>query len=97
MTKEEYRELNGYLNEAFMYLEYDCKFFLDNIKFLSILNDNCYQLLNEYKLGQESKENKLTYSDVCKLARNIISSINPNYLDKFDKLIDDLTIQMFFH
>ena len=82
-----YDELNKYLNELFIYLSDKYDIFVDNLSRLTVINDELRNFLNLYDLSFEKKENNLTDEDVYLLAREIIESINPKYLDDFDNLI----------
>ena len=82
-----YNKLNYYLNEICNYLENENKFLLENIQLISILNDGFLQHIQSYNLDNETKRNKLTFEDVFLLAREIVESIDKNYLESFDNLI----------
>ena len=84
---EVYTKLNYYLNEMCLYLQEKDSFFLDNINNISILNDKFNDLIYEYNLDYEVKNNNLTFLDVYNLAREIIASIDESYLPIYDKLI----------
>lgn len=87
MNANDYKELNEYLNELFIYLQ-DCfEPFMDIILSIFVLNDKYNKLLNDYDLNDASVENKLTFDDIYLLARKIISSLNEKYLSDFDNLI----------
>ena len=87
MTNEEYKELNNFLEDTFMFLEDICLPYMDEVLFICKLTDSVYQLLDEYNLESESNKNKLTFLDVYNLAREILSTINKDYLNDFDNLI----------
>ena len=87
--KEIYEKINKYLNDICTFLEQDNSFLLDNIYWICRLNDDFLQFLNNYdSLDNEVVENKLTFEDVYLLAREIIETIDFNYLKDFDKLIE---------
>lgn len=86
--EEIYEKLNFYLNEVCLYLEKSEPLLLKNIAYLSNLNDNYLNLLNKYELDSQSVQNHLTYYDVFNITRKIISTIDPNYLQYYDTLID---------
>lgn len=88
MNQEEYKKLNKYLNDICLYLEKQDNFFLENIISICSYNDRFYFALEKYDLALSPKTNNLTFQDVYNLAREIIESINPKYLDDFDKLIE---------
>ena len=86
--KKIYNKLNGYLNEICNYLEKNDSFLLNNISILSKLNDQFLQFMDTYyNLDNQTIQNHLTFEDVYLLAREIIESIDPNYLPDFDNLI----------
>lgn len=89
MSEEEYKELNYYLNEACLYLKTQDVFFLNNISNICYINDQLNSFFKDYNFQSEFKENHLTYQDVYNLAREIIESINSDYLEDFDKLIEN--------
>lgn len=87
MTKRDYDKLNSYLNEIFLILsDYD-RFLTKNIARIARLNDEYITTIGRCDFLQETVENHLTFDDVYTLAREIIESINPNYLNYYDKLI----------
>ena len=88
MTEEEYKELNEYLNRLFRHLDKYYKFILDNMLDIFLINDQYFELIGDYDLNTESKENKLTYKDVYECARRIIESIDKKYLKLYDNLIE---------
>ena len=97
MKKEDYKRLNDYLNDAFIYLsKYDC-FFIQNMHMIFPLNSILYENLKDIDLRHNSYKNNLIYEDVFNLARNEIEKINPNYLEDFDKLIDSGRLEFFLH
>ncbi len=84
---EIYTKLNYYLNEICNYLKGKDFFLLDNINNISVLNDKLNNLIYEYNLDYEVKQNHLTFLDVYNLAREIIASIDKDYLPIYDKLV----------
>ena len=95
MKKEDYKRLNDYLNDTFIYLsEYD-GFFIQNMQSIFILNNMLYGKLKDIDLEHKFYKNNLTFEDVFELARNEIEKINPNYLKEFDKLIDSGRLGLF--
>ena len=85
--KEIYDKLNYYLNEICKYLEKENAFLLENIYAISRLNDEVLKHIEDYRLDNKTKQNKLTFEDVFLLARKIIASIDKSYLESFDNLI----------
>ena len=95
MKKEDYKRLNDYLNDAFIYLSENDSFFIQHIQMISKLNFMFYEKLIDIELEHTFHENNLTYEDVFDLARNEIKKINPDYLEEFDKLIDSGRLGLF--
>lgn len=95
MKKEDYKRLNDYLNDAFIYLSENDSFFIQNMHNIFSLNSILYENLKGIDLEHKFYKNNLTYEDVFNLARNEIEKINPNYLEKFDKLIDSGRLGLF--
>ena len=87
MTENQYKELNAYLNELFIYLEGKFEPMINNILPIFILNDKYKELIEKYNLDVQYKENGLTYNDVYLLAKEIIEQINPKYLNDYNNLI----------
>lgn len=92
MTKEEYKKLNDYLNIIFKQLEKNDYFFLENLCPIGYLNESFLHFIKQYELQENKEENYLSYEDVYNIAREIISNFNSEYLEEYDKLIEDGTI-----
>ena len=86
MKKEDYKRLNDYLNDTFIYLSGYDRFFIQNMQSIFILNNMLYGKLKDIDLEHKFYKNNLTFEDVFELARNEIEKINSNYLENFDKL-----------
>ena len=97
MKKEDYKRLNDYLNDAFIYLSKYDGFFIQNMQSIFILNNMLYGKLNDIDLEHKFHKNNLTFEDVFNIARNEIEKINPNYLEKFDELIDSGRLEFFLY
>lgn len=95
MKKEDYKELNDYLNDTFIYLSSHDGFFIQDMKGIFILNSMLYENLKNIDLNHKFHENNLTFEDIFIIARNEIEKINPNYLEKFDELIDSGRLEFF--
>ena len=95
MKKEDYKRLNDYLNDTFIYLSGHDGFFIQNMQSIFILNNMLYGKLKDIDLEHKFHENNLTFEDVFELARNEIEKINPNYLKEFDKLINSGRLELF--
>lgn len=87
MTDEQYKKLNGYLNNIFIELEYVDSFLIKNIYEISRLNSEFNKFIRNYDFKEESRENNLTFNEVYLLGREIIESIKEDYLSEYDKLI----------
>lgn len=95
MTEEDYKKLNDYLNDTFIYLsEYD-GFLIYNMHTIFRLNSMLYEKLKNIDLKHKFHENNLTFEDIFNIARNEIEKINPNYLEKFDELIYSGRLEFF--
>lgn len=90
--KDIYSKLNNYLNDICIYLEEKHSFLLDNIDSIWILNDAFLQNIKSYSLENKTVQNNLTFDDVYLLAREIIETIDKNYLIDFDNLIQSGTL-----
>lgn len=88
MADEQYKKLNNYLNDIFIYLSYRDSFLIDNIYKICILNSDFNKFIKKYEIKEESRENNLSFNDVYLLGREIIESINKDYLVEYDKLIE---------
>lgn len=97
MKKEDYKRLNDYLNDAFIYLSKYDGFFIQDMREIFILNDMLYEKLKGIDLRYNFHKNNLTYEDVFNLARSEIEKINPNYLEEFNRLIDSGRLEFFLH
>ena len=95
MKKEDYKRLNDYLNDAFIYLSKYDGFFIQNMHTIFRLNSMLYEKLKNIDLKHKFHENNLTFEDIFNIARNEIEKINPNYLEKFDELIDSGRLEFF--
>lgn len=97
MRKEDYKRLNDYLNDAFIYLSKYDGFFIQNMHMIFPLNSILYENLKGIDLRHNFHKNNLTHEYIFELARNEIEKINPNYLENFDKLIDSGRLEFFLH
>lgn len=95
MKQVDYNRLNDYLNDAFIYLSSHDGFFIQNMHTIFRLNSSLYEKLKNIDLNHKFHENNLTFEDIFNIARNEIEKINPNYLEKFDKLIDSGSLEFF--
>ena len=95
MKKEDYKRLNDYLNDTFIYLSGHDGFFIQNMRSIFIFNNMLYGKLKDIELEHKFHENNLTFEDVYELARNEIEKINSNYLKEFDKLINSGRLGLF--
>jgi hypothetical protein len=87
MNEKRYKELNEYLNEIFKHCEEENFFFLRNIEELAKMNDIFLQYIMDKQIEDKTIENKLTFEDILTITREIIASIDKNYLKDFDTLM----------
>ena len=87
MSDEEYKKLNSYLNEIFNFLSGKDGFLIENIDTILWTNAQFLSFMSDYKLSNETKTNNLTDEQVICIAREIIASINNDYLEEFDRLL----------
>jgi len=97
MTEEKYKKLNSYLNEVFIELEKRDKFLIKNILNIGWLNEQFLKYINNKDLSVIIKQNNLTFEDIFLLAREIIESIDENYLPDYDNLIKTGEIEFFYN
>lgn len=83
----DYAKLNYYLNEICNYLNDNYPFLLENIRRISILNDEFLKTVNNYSLDNVVIKNNLTFMEVLSLSREVIANIDKNYLEEFDSLL----------
>lgn len=88
MTLEQYEKLNYYLNGCFKELEKSDSFLLANIECFARMSDDYVHMTNNYKFEVYTEQNNLSYNDVYLLAREIIESIDKDYLKYYDELIE---------
>lgn len=88
MTEDQYKKLNNYLNDIFLYLEKRDYVLIENINWIGGLNEKFIKFIKNYSLENKVEENTLTFDDVYLLAREIIENINKNYLENFNNLIE---------
>ena len=60
---------------------------MNNVDNICFINDQFKDELENYIFETKLQENHLTFQEVFDLAREIIESINPKYLEDFDKII----------
>lgn len=85
MTKEEYKELNEYLNDELKALRNDY-FFLDNIELFKYLNNKYCELVEKYDISSNNNNIGLTDDEIYSLAHEIIESISPEYTKMFEQI-----------
>lgn len=88
MTEEQYKKLNNYLNDIFIELEKNNSFLLRNIYPIAKLSDMYLNATENIELDDNTIQNNISFLDVMSLSREIIASIDTNYLKDFDKLIE---------
>ncbi len=87
MSEEKYKTLNGYLNLCFNKLSILDELLLNNILNIDYICIKSLFYLDDMVLEDTSKKNNLTFNDIYKIAREIIESIDKQYLKDFDNLI----------
>src|SRR5574344_2153390 len=87
MNEDEFAKLNDYLNNLLVYLQKNDSFYLDNIIPISKLNDALYNKLIKMP-PMPSFSSYLDIQTVIKYSRELIESINPDYLTKFDQALN---------
>ncbi len=97
MKKEDYQKLNSYLNEIFKYMEEEDKFLLENYNLIFLLSEKLYNKLQDIDTEYYQVTNDLTFMDVYNIAREIIESINPIYLNSFDKIMNNGELNFSFN
>ena len=97
MKKEDYQKLNSYLNEIFKYMEEEDKFLLENYNLVFLLSEKLYNKLQDIDTEYYQVTNDLTFMDVYNIAREIIESINPNYLKLYDKIMNNGELNFSFN
>ena len=100
MKKEDYKRLNDYLNDAFIYLSKYDGFFIQNMQSIFILNNMLYGKLNDIDLEHKFHKNNLTFEDVAtlkkngtKFATNLINAIENSKQNDLYRLITALGIR----
>lgn len=91
MAEINYEKINNYLNDLFSYLYPLDQFLLDNFKTIILINKQINQLLKEYDFADRTQE-FLTFEDVYLKARECVSYIDEEYLELFDSMISDGTL-----
>ena len=97
MNKEEYKRLNIYLNKAFQILEINDRFLLDNIENLDILFSDILYFNQNINIKSTKIVNYLTFLDVYEKAFSIIKKINPAYLNRYEKILDNGTLDFSYN
>lgn len=87
MTEQDYKDLNYYLNICCKRLRGMDNFFLNNINNFIGLSLKLKSMIDKYDLKEEVEQVNLTYEEVFLLAREIIATINQDYLEEYDDLI----------
>ena len=94
MKREEFNLINNYLNELALYIfksndieKYYYNFLLLNDKYYDYIKKRYFSESNTYNCN--TRDNNLEFSDIISIAREIIESINTDYLKEFDSLLDN--------
>ncbi len=87
MTEKNYQELNDYLSDIWQYLYDKDWVLLNNIEVIARFNAAFRSVIKDYDLKRDYKQNHITFNEVYLLAREIIETINPKYLEDYDNLL----------
>ena len=88
MTDQMYQKLNLYLNGIFKSLEENDSFLIENILPISIMSEKIFSFMKDYDLNRNKIHANLNYQEVYLSARQIIETIDKNYLKYYDHLIE---------
>ena len=89
ITREQYSKINNYFNELCVGLSKKDLFFINNTRFFSMISDQLLELFDNYKISTDKKEDCFTFFEINEKAREVLETIDPDYLEDFDKLIPD--------
>lgn len=84
-----YKELNNYLNEVCIYLEKEQPYLVRYIYEMVKFNNSVYSLVKDYDISPREENGNIDFWTVYDTARDIISLINPAYLESYDKIISN--------
>ena len=92
MKREDFDKINNFFNYLALFL-FESKDIDDYYYQFIILNDNFFEFflkryLKDGRYFQEIDHNNLSYQDVLNISRDIIKSINEDYLLQFDNLLN---------
>ena len=96
MSENDYKELNNYLNETFIYLDKKVSYMLSKIFTICVLNDKISDFLAGLELNGDFEESKLTCQEILDLSKKIINTIKPEYIENIDKLVQNGVIDFSF-
>ncbi len=88
MTDEQYQKLNEYMNNCFQGLEKCDSFYLRNISSIAYLSQSFKNEIGPFLLKNNAIQNHLSFQDIYALAREVIETIHPKYLEQFDTIIE---------
>ena len=71
MKKEDYKRLNDYLNDTFIYLSEHDGFFIQNMRSIFILNNMLYGKLKDIDLEHKFHENNLTFEELVAVVESV--------------------------
>ena len=100
MGKVDYNIINDYLNNLSLKL-FESKDFENNYSVFMYINDNFLNYFAKRYFQEESyhiitKQNNMTYQEIIDISRNIIASYNLSYINIFDNLLNDGTLDFSF-
>ena len=92
MTKEEYKKLNSYYNDLCLGLSVDDDFFLNNIHSFGSLSTEILMIFENVNLKDEKQDDCFTFLEVYDKAREVLKDIDSKYLEDYDTIVDDGTL-----
>ena len=86
MKKEDYKRLNDYLNDTFIYLSGHDRFFIQNMRSIFIFNNMLYGKLKDIELEHKFHENNLTFEDCENMKNRVKRTLTPEeHFEELDK------------
>lgn len=93
MTDEQYKKLSFYLKKIISDLEQHGHSFLTmNIELITILRKKCDNILSSFDSGAEIDSEPLSFNEIIALSREVLASIDSEWVNEFDKLITNNVI-----
>lgn len=90
MTEEQYEKLNFYLGKLIPILEQNGHSFLTlNTETITMLSKKCWDVLLGLNANVETESEPLSFDEIINLSRQILSNIDVEWLNEFNRLIKD--------